>query len=612
MPRILLIILLFLVASTLVFAQGSSIATAVAVSPNGSAGGSMSNTSIDHFWKVTTTSNGYLRVQITSDSGIDVDVTLFDVNGTSSIVFDGRPGNYSEVYGFLKPGTYYVQAHRWQGTTGSYTMTTSFATPPRTTALEPNDAWSTALALSPNGTATGNVGYYGNGSADLDDYWKITTTEDGWLRVQITSDSLDSRGDDYLDIDATLFDVNGTSSIMYDGRFGTFTQVSAFVRPGTYYVDVHKWHGRAGSYQIKSDFFTPPLANDVEGNDSPSTASQAIVNGTVTGHLGYFSNGTTDMDDYWKFTVPSDGKVVVQVTSDSLDRSNAVYDLDLSVFDVNGTSNLIYDGEYGKFSQCILYLRPGTFYAQVHRWQGNGGSYSLKITHTPPLRANDPEGNDWFASATSLAYNVASTGHSGYFANGSTDNYDYWKLVAPATDSIYVHVWSDSTLDLDLIAYGPDTTSSLVSDARYGTYSRVGIKATAGLTYYFRVNRFSGTAGSYSIVATRSSVTTGVEKNTEISSIPRDLFLEQNYPNPFNPSTVIQYGLPASERVRITIFSLLGQEIAELANTVQSPGSYRVVWNGRDQQGKDMPSGIYLIRLQAGSTQLVKKAMLVR
>jgi hypothetical protein len=607
-----LILALLFLSSAVVFTQGSTPATATSVLPNGSAGGSMSNASIDHFWKVTTTSNGYLRVQITSDSGIDVDVTLFDINGTSSIVFDGRSGNYSEVYGFLKPGTYYVQAHRWSGTNGSYTMTTSFATPPRTTALEPNDIWSTALALSPNGTATGNVGYFGNGSADLDDYWKITTTEDGWLRVQITSDSLDSRGDDYLDIDASLFDVSGTSSIIFDGRSGVFTQVSSFVRPGTYYVNVHKWHGRAGSYLIKSDFFTPPLINDAEGNDSSPTATQAPINGTVTGHLGYFSNAKTDLDDYWKFTVPADGKVVVQVTSDSVDRSSAVFDLDLSIFDVNGTSNLLYDGEYGKFSEGILYLRPGTFYAQVHRWQGNGGSYTLKITHTPSPRANDPEGNDWYAYATPLSFNVASTGHLGYLANGFTDYYDYWKVVAPATDSLYVHVWSDSTIDLDLVACGPDTTSSISYDPRYGTYSRAGFRATAGMTYSFRVNRYSGTAGSYTIIATRSSVTVGVEKNSDMAIIPRELVLEQNYPNPFNPSTSIQYGLPESERVRITIYSLLGQEVAELTNAVQSPGSYRVVWNGKDQRGKDMPSGIYLIRLQAGSNQLVKKAMLVR
>jgi hypothetical protein len=318
------------------------------------------------------------------------------------------------------------------------------------------------------------------------------------------------------------------------------------------------------------------------------------------------------MDDWWKFTMPADGKVVVQVTSDSADRSGAVFDLDLSIYDVNGSSNLVYDGEYGKFSQCTVYLRPGTFYAYVHRWQGNGGSYTLKITHTPPVRANDPEGNDFFTYATPLSFNVASTGHMGYSANGFTDTYDYWKLVAPTTDSIYVHVWSDSAIDLDLTAYGPDTTSSTVYDGRYGTYSRVGIKATAGLTYYFRVYGFSGTAGSYSIIATRSSLAVGVEKNKDVALIPQELVLEQNYPNPFNPSTTIHYDLPESQHVKVMIFSLLGQEIAELANAVQSPGSYRVVWNGRDHQGVEMPSGVYLIRLQAGDKQIVKKAMLVR
>ena len=612
MTKISSILVLILLFSAFLFGQGSSIGTAVSVAPNGSASGTVSNTSTDHFWKITTPSNGYLRIQTNSDSGIDVDVTLFDVNGTSSILFDGRSGTYSEVYSFVKPGTYYVQVHRWQGTTGSYTMTTTFLSPPRPAESETNDTWSTALSLSPNGIATGNIGYFGNGATDADDFYKITVSEDGWLRVQVQSDSLDSRGDDYLDIDATFFDVNGTSSRMFDGRSGSFSQVSEFVRPGTYFVNLHRWHGRGGSYQIKADFFVPPGANDGEGNDSPSTATQTTVDNTTWGHLGYFSNGTTDVDDWWKFTVPSDGKIFVQVTGDSLDRSGTVLDLDLTLYDANGTSSLAYDGGSGKISQCTIYARPGTFYAKVHRWLGNAGSYSLRVAHTPPLRANDPEGNDWFTSASSLTYNVAANGHLGYMANGSTDNNDYWKLVAPATDSIYVHVSSDSTLELDLSAYGTDTTSALSYDGRYGTYSRVGFKATAGVTYYFKVFRYSGTAGGYSITASRSSVAVGIEKAAELTTIPRELMLEQNYPNPFNPSTTIRYGLAEESRVRLSVYSLLGQEIAVLVNSIQPPSLYSVVWNGRDHQGSDVPSGMYVIRLQAGDRQMVKKAMLIR
>jgi hypothetical protein len=243
---------------------------------------------------------------------------------------------------------------------------------------------------------------------------------------------------------------------------------------------------------------------------------------------------------------------------------------------------------------------------------GNGGSYTLRITYTPPVRANDVEGNDWFASATTLAFNTAGTGHLGYYSNSYADLRDVWRLVAPSSDSIYVHVSSDSTVDLDLTVYAPDSVSYITSDSRFGTYSRVGIKPTTGAAYYFKVNLWTGTAGAYSIIASRSFLAVGVEKTSDERLVPTQLTLDQNYPNPFNPTTTIRYGLPETQNVRITIFSLLGQEIAELINAMQSPGSYRVVWNGKDKQGKDMPSGIYLIRLQAGSTQLVKKAMLVR
>ena len=613
MSRMSLIFAMLFVFLSLSFAQGSMPATAVSVSPNGSAGGAMSDASTNHYWKVTTTANGYLRVQITSASTIDIDVTLYDNDGTTYITSDGQTGTYSEVFGFVKPGTYYVYARRWTGTTGSYTITSTFVSPSRAVDQEPNDTPAGALALSPTGMLTGHLGFYAAAKTDIEDYWKITTTEDGWLRVQVRSDSLDLRGDQRFDLDLTMYDINGTSYIASDGRSGTFSQVDAFLRPGTYFIRVNRWAGRGGSYEINSEFFTPPLTNEAaEGNDTYQTASTVVVNGSVTGHLGYFSNGTTDTQDYWKFTITGDGKVSVRVTSDSLDRSEARYDLDLTIYDINGTTYLTSDSRYGTISECIAYLRPGTYYARVNRWMGNGGSYTLRITYTPPVRANDVEGNDWFASATTLAFNTAGTGHLGYYSNSYADLRDVWRLVAPSSDSIYVHVSSDSTVDLDLTVYAPDSVSYITSDSRYGTYSRVGIKPTTGAAYYFKVNLWTGTAGAYSIIASRSFLAVGVEKTSDERLVPTQLTLDQNYPNPFNPTTTIRYGLPETQNVRITIFSLLGQEIAELINAMQSPGSYRVVWNGKDKQGKDMPSGIYLIRLQAGSTQLVKKAMLVR
>jgi hypothetical protein len=184
LTRMSLILVMSVLSFAFAFGQGSSIGSAAALSPNGSAGGSMSDASINHYWKVTTTADGYLRIQITSGSTIDVDVTLYDSDGTTYIVSDGQSGTYSEVFGFLKPGTYYVFARRWTGTTGSYTITSTFASPSRAVDLEPNDTPASALTLSPTGTSTGHLGFYGAGKTDVEDYWKITTTEDGWLRVR--------------------------------------------------------------------------------------------------------------------------------------------------------------------------------------------------------------------------------------------------------------------------------------------------------------------------------------------------------------------------------------------------------------------------------------------
>lgn len=554
---------------------------------------------------------GYVRIQINSAQSIDINVAFYDVNGTTQFMGDGRSGTYSEVFGFLKPGTYYIYAYRQLGTTGSYTISNSFATPARAPDVEPNDSYTTAIALSPIGSSTGHIGFFGNGAIDHDDWWKITITEDGWLRVQVRSDSLDLRGDVALDINVAMYDVNGTTSIREDNRSGTFSEVAAFLRPGTYYVLAWRWVGRAGGYEIKSEFFTPPLANDAEGNDSWQTASTAIVNGTVTGHIGFYSSGTTDWQDYWKFTVPNNGRVVVQVTSDSVDRSGVLFDLNIEGYDVNGTRWIATDGRSGKFSECTLFLRPGTFYVHVWRWRGNAGSYSLRVTHTPPARANDVEGNDSPASATLLTYGATSTGHIGYYANNFTDTQDYWRLTAPSADSIYVHVTSDLELDLDMTIFASDGTTSIGSDGRSGVYSRVGIRPTSGATYYVLVYRWTGTAGSYSILATRSSLVSVKSPEPE-AVLPTEFALLQNYPNPFNPATTIQFSLPTESDVRLTVFSLLGQSVRTLVDGKRPAGNYSLRWDGTDEYGLMLPSGIYLYRLETGEKTFVKRMVLIR
>ena len=83
--------------------------------------------------------------------------------------------------------------------------------------------------------------------------------------------------------------------------------------------------------------------------------------------------------------------------------------------------------------------------------------------------------------------------------------------------------------------------------------------------------------------------------------------LFNNYPNPFNPSTVIRYELPENSNVTITVFDVIGNEVATLVNELKPAGSYEVNFNGRN-----LSSGVYYYRLKAGSFIETKKFVLIK
>ena len=78
----------------------------------------------------------------------------------------------------------------------------------------------------------------------------------------------------------------------------------------------------------------------------------------------------------------------------------------------------------------------------------------------------------------------------------------------------------------------------------------------------------------------------------------------QNYPNQFNSSTTIHFVLPEEMQVRIRVMNSLGQWVQDLWSGVQSAGDHRITWQGLDQQGQHMPSGVYLLKLQSGEVVL--------
>ena len=84
------------------------------------------------------------------------------------------------------------------------------------------------------------------------------------------------------------------------------------------------------------------------------------------------------------------------------------------------------------------------------------------------------------------------------------------------------------------------------------------------------------------------------------------------YPNPFNPSTTISYELPESAPVSVVIYDVLGQQVRHLISQFNAAGRYSVQWDARDNQGRGVASGVYIAKVDAGTTTLSQKMLLLK
>jgi hypothetical protein len=94
--------------------------------------------------------------------------------------------------------------------------------------------------------------------------------------------------------------------------------------------------------------------------------------------------------------------------------------------------------------------------------------------------------------------------------------------------------------------------------------------------------------------------------------VPETYALYQNYPNPFNPETTIRYALPREEQVSLAIFNIRGQLVKTLVDESVQAGYHSLVWNGRNEAGGAVASGIYFVQLQAGAYHQTRKLALIK
>lgn len=160
------------------------------------------------------------------------------------------------------------------------------------------------------------------------------------------------------------------------------------------------------------------------------------------------------------------------------------------------------------------------------------------------------------------------------------------------------------------------------NSAQNGTYSIAFASSEAmeqsgdyiTLTFKLKNNQSSPSLSISRFEANEVVLTSVSVSNEDVSlNIPETFELYQNYPNPFNPSTTIGFDVPNSNtRVRLEIFNILGQKVKTLVNDVYSAGRYNVQWDGTNEFGTPVSTGVYLYRIQAGNIVQSKKLTFIK
>jgi len=176
-------------------------------------------------------------------------------------------------------------------------------------------------------------------------------------------------------------------------------------------------------------------------------------------------------------------------------------------------------------------------------------------------------------------------------------------------DTVRHHFSGDPVTGTGWLDFAPDDRRMLASigpfDFAPGDTQQVFLKMAVG----------QGTDRLSSITAMREileydSIPTGV--NDGPSALPQQFAVHQNYPNPFNPVTTINYSLPTRSEVEIVIFNILGQKVTTLDEGTLPAGEHTVVWNGIDDSGGAVATGVYFYRVRAGDNVSTKKMLLLK
>jgi len=229
-----------------------------------------------------------------------------------------------------------------------------------------------------------------------------------------------------------------------------------------------------------------------------------------------------------------------------------------------------------------------------------------------------------YAATASMPYYESVTAPSFIISDAAlTHTRDFNLIYLPAPTGLTINAEPDqSTVNLNWVApenpFYPVLAYKVYRRMGPGNYSMLGQVATtfyednltlAGHYFYYITPVYNVGEGAPSDIA---ELDFPVVSNPEENVIILVNALNSNYPNPFNPTTTISYALAKTGDVSLKIYNTKGQLVKTLVSEIQTSGKHTIVWNGLDNTGKPVASGMYLYRMNAGKYTSVKKMMLLK
>ncbi len=334
------------------------------------------------------------------------------------------------------------------------------------------------------------------------------------------------------------------------------------------------------SWDYKSNFFTPDHFFFLSRAQN-MTQFNNYTYGTPNQTVGYVVNGGAN--DWFYGEQTQKGKVFNFVP------------------EVGGSS----DGFWPIPSRIVPLAQENVYPNTVLAWGLSGPPAPLAVAvapNNPPIRI--PSGGGQLTCTVTLTNNSTSTQVFQVWSmfvqpNGSTSGPKF----GPVTQEL--PAGQTRIRQLTQTVSGGSAAGHYTFAFNAGTFSN-NIIATASFPF---TKLGAGSPAAASVSATPDTETKRpldlsergeLRTEAEAELLPEALVLEQNYPNPFNPSTTITYQLPKAEKVRIIIYDLSGRLVRALVNEFQDAGRHLTRWDGRNQAGQVVASGLYVYQIRAG------------